>query len=132
MSGPLSDYARAFLLAVGIGSMALLAIPLLVAPLAWARVLRWDTPVNGAADLTVYFGRCLGAVIGVLAIAALVAAGNPTVQPFFFGITIASFALMVAVHAWGAARGIQPRTETIETLAWLLLLVVALLCFPAG
>ena len=42
-----------------------------------------------------YFGRCLGAVIGVLAVAALFAAGNATVQPFFFGITIASFAMMV-------------------------------------
>ncbi len=132
MSGPLSDYASVFLLAVGIGSLVLLAIPLVIAPLAWARVLLWDTPVVADADLTVYFGRCLGAVIGVLAVAALFAAGNPVVQPFFFGIAIASFALMVAVHAWGAVRDIQPRTETIETLAWLLLLVAALLCFPAG
>ena len=130
MSGPWSDYASVFLLVVGIGSVVLLAVPLVVAPLAWARVLRWDTPID--ADLTVYFGRCLGAVIGVLAIAALVAAGNATVQPFFFGITIASFGLMVAVHAWGAVRGIQPRTETLETVAWLVLLVVAVLTFPGG
>ena len=130
MSGPLSDYASVFLLVVGIGSLALLAVPLVVAPLDWARVLRWDAPLD--ADLIVYFGRCLGAVIGVLAVAALFAAGNPTVQPFFFGIAIASFALMVIVHAWGALRGIQPRTETLETGGWLALLVVAVLCFPAG
>jgi hypothetical protein len=130
LGGPWSDYASVFLQVVGIGSLVLLAVPLVVAPLAWARVLRWDAP--GDADLTVYFGRCLGAVIGVLAAAALVAAGNPTMQPFFFGITIGSFALMVAVHAWGAVRGIQPRTETFETFGWLALLVVAVLCFPAG
>ena len=130
MSGPLSDYASVFLMVVGIGSLVLLAIPLVVAPLAWASVLLWDTPVD--ADLTVYFGRCLGAVIGVLAVAALFAASNSNVQPFFFGITIASFGLMVVVHAWGAVRGIQPRTETLETVAWLALLVVAVLCFPAA
>jgi hypothetical protein len=130
MSGPLSDYASVFLMVVGIGSLVLLAIPLVVAPLAWARVLLWDAPVD--ADLTVYFGRCLGAVIGVLAVAALFAASNPAVQPFFFGIAIASFGLMVVVHAWGAVRGIQPRTETLETVAWLALLVVAVLCFPAA
>ena len=38
----------------------------------------------------------------------------------------------VAVHAWGAVRRIQPRTESLETFAWLLLLIVALLCFPTG
>ena len=130
MSGPWSDYASVFLQVVGIGSLVLLAIPLVVAPLAWARVLRWDAPVD--ADLTVYFGRCLGAVIGVLAVAALFAAGNTAVQPFSFGIVIASFALMVIVHAWGALRGIQPRTESLETVAWLLLLVVAVLSFPGG
>ena len=132
MSGPWSDYASLFLQVVGIGSLVLLAIPLVVAPLAWARVLRWRTPVDADADLTVYFGRCLGAVIGVLAVGALFAAGNATVQPFYFGITIASFALMVIVHAWGAVRGIQPRTESLETVAWLLLLIVAVLSFPGG
>ena len=132
MSGPWSAFASLFLQVVGIGSLVLLAIPLVVAPLAWARVLRWRTPVDADADLTVYFGRCLGAVIGALAVGALFAAGNPIVQPFFFGITIASFALMVAVHAWGAVRGIQPRTETFETVGWLALLVVAVLGFPAA
>ena len=43
MSGPWSDYASVFLQVVGIGSLVLLAIPLVVAPLAWARVLRWES-----------------------------------------------------------------------------------------
>jgi len=130
MSGPWSDYADVFLRAVGFGSLMLLGIPLVVAPLAWARVLRWRVPDD--PDMAVYFGRCLGAIIAVLAVAAFVAATNPAIQPFFFGIITAGFGLMVAVHAWGAVRGIQPRTESLETFAWLLLLIVALLCFPTA
>ena len=86
----------------------------------------------GETDLAIYFGRCLGAVILVLAAFALVAAGEPTVQPFFFGIAIANFTLMVGVHAWGAIRGIQPWTETAEIAIWVGLVVVTLLCFPGG
>lgn len=130
MIGPWSSYADVYLRVVGIGSLVLLAIPLVAAPLSWARVLGWRLPAD--PDLTVYFGRCLGAVIGVLAVAALVAASDPAVRPFFMGLASASFALMVVVHAWGAVRGIQPRTETVETAGWLLLLVVAVLCYPGG
>ena len=78
MSGPWGDYASVFLVSVGLGSLVLLAIPLVVAPVVWARVLGWHPPSD--SDLTVYFGRCLGALIGVLAVAALFAAGGPTMQ----------------------------------------------------
>jgi hypothetical protein len=72
-------------------------------------------------------------VICVLSVFALVASRDAVIQPFFFfQITIASFAATAAVHIWGALRGIQPRTETIETLAWLALVVVGLLCYPGA
>lgn len=129
MTGPWSSQADLFLIALGLSSIALLGVPLLFAPLAWARVLRWPLPEE--RRLTVYLGRCLGAVICVLAAFAFVAARDPTLQPFFFQIVIANFALMVAVHAWGAIRRVQPWTETAETFVWLGLLVLAVLCYPA-
>ena len=61
-----------------------------------------------------------GRNIAVLAVAAFVAATSRAIQPPFFGIIIAGFGLMVAVHAWVAVRRIQPRTESLETFAWLL------------
>jgi len=130
MAGPWSGASDLFLQLIALGSLALLGLPLLFVPLAWARVLRW--PLPDEARLAVYFGRCLGAVISVLAAFAFVAAGDPALQPFFFQIVIANFALMVAVHAWGALRRIQPWTETAETLVWLGLLGLALLCYPAS
>ena len=130
MIGPWSGYADVFLLIVGVGSFVLRGVPLLVRPLAWAGLLRWARPAD--TDLTVYFGRCLGAVICVLAVFAVVAAGDRSVQPFFFQIAIANFALMVGVQAWGAVRGIQPRTETVEIAVWLALLALALLCYPGS
>jgi hypothetical protein len=128
MVGYLSDWSALFLQALGLGSIALLGVPMVIAPLGWARVLRWPLPEE--TRLAVYFGRCLGAVICVLAAFAFVAAAQPTVQPFFFQIVLANVALMVAVHAWGAWRRIQPLTETVETFAWLAILVVGVLCYP--
>ena len=106
----------------------LLGLPLLFRPLLWASVLRWSPPADH--DLTVYFGRSLGAVLCVLSVFALVAAGDPSVQPFFYGIMLGGFAITAAVHVWGAVRRIQPATETAETAAWIGLLVVGVLCYP--
>lgn len=128
MIGALDQYAALYLQALGVGSFLLLGLPLLLAPLRWAQVMRWQLPEPD--HVTVYFGRCLGAVICVLAIYALVAAQAPDVQPFFFQIALASIGLMVVVHAWGAVRRIQPATETLETLVWAALLVVGLLVYP--
>jgi hypothetical protein len=121
-------YSAAFLQLVGIGSFLVLGLPLLLRPLAWAKVFRWSTGDN--SDLAVYFGRCVGAVVCVLSGAAILAARDPAVQPFFFAIAIANFALMVVVHAWGALRRIQPWTETAEIGVWVSLLILGLLCYP--
>ena len=130
MIGAWSSSADLFLVLLAAGSIALLGLPLVFAPLAWARVLAWPLPEE--RRLAVYLGRCLGSVICVLAGFALVAAGDATVQPFFFQIVLVNFALMVGVHAWGALRRIQPWTETAETFVWLGLLVLGLLCYPTA
>jgi hypothetical protein len=130
MIGAWSDFSGTFLVAVGLGAFVLLGVPLLLRPLIWASALRWARPADD--DLTVYLGRSLGALICVLSVFAVVAARDAVIQPFFFQITIASFAMTAGVHVWGALRGIQPRTETAETIAWIALAVVGLLCYPGS
>ena len=128
MVGSWDAFAGTFLVVVGLGALLLLGPPLLIRPLLWASILRWSLPAD--EHLTVYFGRSLGAVLCVLSVFALIAAGDSAVQPFFYGIMLAGFAITAAVHVWGAVRRIQPATETAETAAWLGLLVVGLLCYP--
>ena len=64
MVGAWSDVSGAFLMAVGVGAFLLLGLPLLFRPLLWASILRWNVPADD--DLTVYFGRSLGAVLCVI------------------------------------------------------------------
>ncbi|SEU29202.1 hypothetical protein [Stigmatella erecta] len=114
-----SDYPLAswFLVFATSFFLVVVALPLLFVPLAWARVFRWKLPEEGR-DLTVYFGRCLGAVS--LAIIIVVAQGIPEPKSNLrlFELVALTAGLMVAVHVWGAIRRIQPMTETIETLFW--------------
>lgn len=111
-----------FILAVG--------LPLLIAPLRWARLMRWHLP--GHADLTNYFGRCLGAVVTSISALYLGYADSPHLQPFMLELLIAAFGLMVLVHVWGFIRRTQPWTETAEIPLYLALSVYAgLLRFSA-
>lgn len=132
MIGLWSEHAAVFLVATALVSFLALGIPMLVAPLTWSRWLRWPIPQTpDGRDLSTYFARCLGALICVQSTAALFAARDASLQPVIFAILIGDFALMVAVHAWGAARKIQPKSESLETFAWVGVLVLALLFFPA-
>jgi hypothetical protein len=132
MIGVWSEQASGFLIVVAVFSLLALGLPLLFVPLTWARWLRWPVPeATNGRNLSTYFGRCLGAVASVLAIVVLAKANDTEAQPVLFAILIGIFALMVAVHAWGAVRNIQPRSESIETFAWAGLLVLALLFCPA-
>jgi hypothetical protein len=132
MIGLLSEQASGFLVAVSLISLLALGLPMLLVPLTWAQWLRWPIPQStDGRNLSIYFGRCLGAVICVQATVVLVNADDDSLQPVLFAILIGEFALMVAVHVWGAVRRIQPRSETLETYAWAGLLVLALLFCPA-
>ncbi len=131
MIGLWSEQASGFLVAVSLISLLALGLPMLVVPMTWARWLRWPIPQStDGRNLSIYFGRCLGAVICVQATVVLVNAEDTASQPVLFAILTGEFALMVAVHVWGAVRRIQPRSETVETFAWAGLLVLALLFHP--
>jgi hypothetical protein len=67
--------ASVFLLVAGIVFAIAYALPLLFFPLEWARVFRWRLPEDTA--LTVYFGRCLGAVAVGIVTVCLMAVPEP-------------------------------------------------------
>ena len=128
MIGMMGEHAQTFLLVFGIIGGIAFALPIFVAPLAWARVFRWNLPED--TDLAVYFGRCLGVMALVLDAFVLRAAvtGEGTVWVFRFAIAV--FAGMTLVHIWGAIRRIQPMTETIEIAFWAGLVLLGLLHYP--
>lgn len=128
MIGTMGDHAQTFLLVFGIIGAVAFALPIFFAPLAWARVFRWNLPDD--TDLAVYFGRCLGVMAlafdGFVLRAALT--GDGIVLVFQWAIAI--FAGMTLVHIWGALRRIQPITETVEILFWGVLVILALVHYP--
>lgn len=104
--------ARVFLLVSAPIFLLVIALPLFFAPLAWAKRFRWTLPEENA--LTIYLGRCLGAVGIVVAALALRAAGDPMAHLEVFDLLALSSALLAVVHLWGAIRRRQPWTENVE------------------
>jgi hypothetical protein len=129
-AGPWGAHAAAFLLALVALTTVAFAVPLFLVPLRWGRLMRFAIP--GDTDLAVYFGRCLGAVMLVIAAIATRAALTGVGLAVTFDLLVGAAALMVVVHAWGAVRGIQPWTETVEIGFWLLLLVLTLAFHPGA
>lgn len=130
MIGLYAEHSGTFLRVVALLTLVAFAIPISLAPLKWARALRWE--VDARPDLALYFGRCLGAVALVLTWAAWHAASNPPMQPFYFTILVSTFGLLTLVHIVGALQKVQPWTETAEIPFWGALMVLALLCYPQG
>ena len=107
---------RALVITYAIAFTVLVGAPLVVAPLAWARALGWRMPEP--PELAVYFGRCLGGVVCAIAAIAAWRAGDPIAVRVMLEVIAAAFAAMTVVHAWGWARGTQPRIEDLETIAY--------------
>ena len=114
---PAHPLASVWLLACVVVFTAAIGIPLTVAPLRWGRALGWSIP-GGDTDLTVYFGRCLGAVVLVLAFLLAGAAADPAANRWAFHILMLAGGAMTAVHAWGWLRRIQPWFENLETFLY--------------
>lgn len=111
----LKTMAILFTLAIG--------LPLLVAPLFWARLMRWKIPDD--TDLTYYFGRCLGAVVTAISVLYFLHASNPALHAFMLELLLAAFGLMVVVHMWGFLKRTQPWTETAEIPVYFVLAAIA-------
>jgi len=117
--------ASLFLWIVPAGFLAGIALPLVVAPLTWARWFRWRS--EGAPhDLTVYFGRCTGALALVVIGECFRAAPAPRQSPVALELVAAVATLMTLVHGYGAWRRIQPWTEDVETFVYALVAVAAI------
>ena len=112
MIGIWAPHAQAFLFALMIVTTAAFALPIFLAPLAWARRFGWR--IAEPTDLAVYFGRCLGAFILIVEMLMLRAALTGTGLVFTFQVLIAVAVLMTIVHIWGGLLRIQPISETLE------------------
>lgn len=129
MLGIYAQHAQSYLLVLMISTTLFFALPIFIAPLAWARLMLWRIPQD--TDLAVYFGRCLGAFI--LIVEFLMLRGTTTVEAtaYAFDVLFGVFGLMLAVHVYGAIRRIQPITETLEIGFWALLLLLNTWFYPA-
>ena len=130
MIGIWQDYAAFYLVVAGVAMLGAFGFPLLVAPMSWARLMRWEVPPPG--NLIVFLGRSLGMFICVIAAYAFKAAATPQAQPFFFELMLWTFAGMIALHVYGAIKKAQPITETLEIGLWVFLVLVTLLFYPGA
>jgi len=128
MVGIWSSYSSHYLCVLGIGILGGFALPMLVVPITFGRVLRWQIPDH--THLAIYFGRCLGGIAAVIAAFGFKVAGSPSLQPFFFQLAIAIFCMLTAIHIYGGIRKIQPITETIEIIFWFGLIVLTICFYP--
>ena len=104
--------ASIFLLVAASLFLVVYAIPLLFAPLRWARVFLWRLPTD--TDLTVYLGRCLGGVAVAICAVCFRAAPDPAKHVAIFEVVFVAGALLTLIHVWGAIRRVQPWTEHVE------------------
>ena len=130
MIGIWSAHAQTFMFVFAVVAMVFFVIPMIFAPMFWARMLLWNIPED--TDLAVYSLRSLGslglAVLVVTLRAAITGEGLLIVYQLF----IPFFLLMVLVHLYGAIRKIQPITETLEIGFWVVMLILALCFMPAA
>ena len=120
--------ARAFLVVVAVVFIPVFALPLFIDPVWWAERFGWETA--GASDLTVYFGRCVGAVALAIVAIALRAAGDPAANRWVFDLLALAAVLLAIVHLRGTLEDSQPVIEHVETLMYAAFATAALALKP--
>ncbi len=123
MISPDHPLASWFLVIAGTLFLVVFALPLLLMPLTWARWFGWRLP-EGNNHLTVYFGRCLGAVALAIIFTAARFVSRP--GPAIFDLIGWVCAGMVGVHVWGALKKAQPVSETVEIAFYAVVGVIAM------
>ena len=129
MIGIWSAYANIFLYIVGGAMLVVYGLPLMVAPLWWAKIFGWK--VLQADNLTVTLGRSLGIVISLIAVFAFEVTNTPAARPFFFDMMTWLIGAMTILHVYGAIRKLQPKLETIEIILWVVLFLLTICFYPA-
>ena len=130
MIGMWSAHAQTFMLVFAILALVTFVIPMIFAPMFWARMLLWNIPED--TDLAVYSLRSLGSLGLAVLLITLRAAITGEGLLFVYELFIPFFALITLVHIYGAIRKIQPITETLEIGFWLALFILALCFMPAA
>lgn len=128
MLGYYAHYSQYYITVLMLTTTLFFALPIFVAPIAWARLMGWTIPEH--QHLAIYFGRCLGAFILVIEVAMLRSATTGTSFSYAFDLLFVVFALMFVVHVYGALKRIQPISETLEIGFWMLLFVLNTLFYP--
>ena len=128
MVGLWKSYSDVFLIIVGVVTLLSFGLPLTFAPLRWARLFRWEVPQSQA--LVTFLGRSLGVLISIISIMGILVIRTPVAMPFFFDLLFWIFAGMILLHVYGAIRRVQPFTETLEILLWVLLIFITLGFYP--
>lgn len=134
MIGIWGEYSSTYLRIIGVVSLFVFTLPILFFPLKWGKLLLWKVPKDGYTEeyshLTIYFGRCLGGIASVIVATALYVSYVKEFQKFFMQMTFFIFLVLTMIHIVGALQKIQPITETIEILFWLLLVMLTLCFYP--
>jgi len=128
MIGIWKSYSDIYLYVVGAAMLVAFGLPLLIIPLRWAKVFRWEIP--HPENLVVTLGRSLGLSISLVAIFAFKAVSTPEAKPFYFDFLLWLLATNGILHLYGAIKKTQPLTETIEILLWVVLFLVTLCFYP--
>ncbi len=128
MVGVWGAYNNIFLLVIGVVTLLFFGLPLMLAPMSWARAFRWKLPKE--KNLAITLGRSLGILISIISIFAINAVRTPAAKPFFFDLLLLTFISMAILHIYGAFRKVQPFTETIEIGMWVALGILALCFYP--
>lgn len=129
MLGAYAQYSQHYITTLMIVTTLFFALPIFLAPMAWARMMGWTLPEH--RHLAIYFGRCLGAFILVVEVAMLRSATTGTSFSYAFDMLFVVFSLMFVVHVYGALKRIQPLSETLEIGFWAVLFVLNVLFYPA-
>lgn len=129
MLGVYAQYSQHYITTLMIVTTLFFALPIFLAPIAWARMMGWTIPEH--QHLAIYFGRCLGAFILVVEVAMLRSSTTGTSFSYAFDILFVVFSLMFVVHVYGALKRIQPLSETLEIGFWAVLMLLNVLFYPA-
>jgi ABC-type uncharacterized transport system permease subunit len=128
MVGAWSSYTGTFLAWFPLLIMLVFGLPMLIAPMAWGRIIGFRLPDQ--TDLTVYFGRSLGVAISGLALAAYGASSFAPAQGVVMDGLILTAFLYVLTHVHGAVMRIQPLIETLEIAFFSTLVLLMLAVYP--